>query len=171
MNLAAPSDGPEARAFVGFLARRTTKKSATARAKELNYNKSDDARQAKMLEARSREWANWNNFKAVTVLSPTEAAKCLMTHPDAEVIPTRWVDTLKSQPWEPDRHKARLVVRGDLEAEGNARTDSPTCSQPMFSLVLSVSASKRWRLRGGDITAAFLQGENITRTYHLQRWN
>ena len=48
-----------------------------------------------------------------------------MTHPDTEVIPMRWVDTLKSQPWEPDRHKARLVVRGDLEAEGNARTDSP----------------------------------------------
>ena len=90
-----------------------------------------------------------------------------MTRPDTEVIPMRWVDTLKSQPWEPDRHKARLVVRGDLEAEGNARTDSPTCSQPMFSLVLSVSASKRWRLREGDITAAFLQGENITRTLVL----
>ena len=56
--LAALPDGPEARAFVGFLARITTKKSATARAKELNYNKSDDARQSKMLEARSREWAN-----------------------------------------------------------------------------------------------------------------
>lgn len=55
---AALPDGPEARAFVGFLARITTKKSATARAKELNYNKSDDARQSKMLEARSREWAN-----------------------------------------------------------------------------------------------------------------
>ena len=119
------------------------------------------------MEARGREWANWNNFKAVTVLSPTEAAKYLIKHPTAEIIPTRWVDTLKSQPWEPDRHKARLVVRGDLEAEGNARTDSPTCSQPMFSLVVSVSAAKRWPLRGGDITAAFLQGENITRTLVL----
>ena len=148
-------DGPEARAFVAFLAGRTTKKSATARAKELNYNKSDETRQSKMLEARGREWANWNNLKAVTVLSPTEVAKHLLTHPDAQVIPTRWVDTLKSQPWELDRNKARLVVSGDLEAEGNAR------------LVLSLSAAKRWCLRGGDITAAFLQGENITRVLVL----
>ena len=107
-----------------------------------------------MLEARGHEWANWSNFKAVTVLSPKEAAKYLLTHPEAEVIPTRCVDTLKSQPWEPDR-------------QGNAKTDSPTCSQPMFSLVVSVSASKQWPRRGGDITAAFLQGENITRTLVL----
>jgi hypothetical protein len=160
-------DGPEARAFVAFLAGRTTKKSATARAKELNYNKSDETRQSKMLEARGREWANWHNFKAVPVLSPPEVAKYLLPHPDADVIPTRWVDTLKSQPWELDRNKARLVVSGDLEAEGNARTDSPRCSQPTFSLVLSVCAAKRWCLRGGDITAAFLQGENITRVLVL----
>ena len=33
----------------------------------------------------------------------------------------------------------------------------------MFSLVLNVSASTRWRLAGGDITATYLQRENITR--------
>ena len=149
-----PEHDAEGRGFWVFLARRTTKKSATARAKELSFAKSDAGRRLKILEARGREWLNWSNFKAVTVLTPEEATEYLMLHPDVEVIPTRWVDTLKSQPWEPDRHKARLVVRGDLESEGNARTDSPTCSQTMLSLTLSICAAKRWKLRGGDITAA-----------------
>ena len=37
----------------------------------------------------------------------------------------------------------------------------------MLSLTLSLAASRRWILFGGDITAAFLQGEEITRTLVL----
>ena len=136
----------QGRAFAAFLARRTSnKKSVAARQKELHYHKCDEKRQHGIKSARRKEWENWTNFQAVDVLNP-----------------------LKSQPWEADRHKARLVVRGDLERDGMARTDSPTCSQTMLSLVLSLAAAKGWRVKAGDITAAFLQGEVLTRTLVLR---
>ena len=156
----APS---ERSAFVGFLARRTKAKTNAARAKELHLNKSTPERKQKMLAARAKEWMNWTSFEATTVLPPAEAAKFLKEHPEVEVIPTRWVDTLKSEPWEEDRHKARMVVRGDLEKDSELRTDSPTCSQQMLSFTLALAAGRRWPVFGGDITAAFLQGESITR--------
>ena len=138
----------ERNAFVGFVERRTyaarrSPKTAAARAKELHLNKADPARRTKMLEARAKEWSNWVGFDATTVLSPEQAKQFLRDNPDTEVVPTRWVDTLKSQPWEEDRRKARMVVRGDH--------------------TLAFAASRRQPVQGGDITAAFLQGETITR--------
>ena len=64
------------------------KKSAAARSKELNFGKSDDVRQQKMLEARSKEWANWINFGAVEVISPDAAAQFTKDNPDVPIIPT-----------------------------------------------------------------------------------
>ena len=153
----------ERRAFSGFLARRVSKKSAAARSKELSIGKADPQRKVKMLAARAQEWSNWVNFHATEIIGASDAQEFLKANPHVDVIPTRWVDTLKSQPWEPDRHKARLVVRGDLERADGVRTDSPTCSQLMLSLTLSLAASRRWILHGGDITAAFLQGEELSR--------
>ena len=153
---------PPAQAFVGFLARRSPK-TAAARAKELHLHKAEPQRKLKMLEARAKEWANWTGFEATKVLSPSEAAEFRANNPEVGIIPTRWVDTLKSQPWEEDRHKARLVVRGDLEDSESLRTDSPTCSQGMLSYILAFAASRKKPIFGGDITAAFLQGERITR--------
>ncbi|CAE7892444.1 RE1 [Symbiodinium sp. KB8] len=124
-------------------AARRSPKTAAARAKELHLNKADPARRTKMLEARAKEWSNWVGFDATTVLSPEQAKQFLRDNPDTEVVPTRWVDTLKSQPWEEDRRKARMVVRGDH--------------------TLAFAASRRQPVQGGDITAAFLQGETITR--------
>ena len=144
-----------------------TNKSAAARAKELSLSKAEPARKVKMLEARAKEWSNWINFHATEIMGPLDAQQYLKENPHVEVIPTRWIDNLKSQPWEEDRHKARLVVRGDLERGDDLRTDSPTCSSLMLSLTLALAASRRWDIFGGDITAAFLQGENITRTLLL----
>ena len=102
------------------------------------------------------------------VLAPKEAAKFLAENPQSEIVPTRWVETDKAQPWEPPRYKARIVVRGDLEREGGTRTDSPTCSGTMLNVLLSYAASKRLRLHGGDITASFLQGEQMSRVLVLR---
>ena len=46
-------------------------------------------------EERSHEWANWTNFEATTVLIPAKAKEFLENSP--VVLPTRRVDTLKSQ--------------------------------------------------------------------------
>ena len=156
--------------WTGFEVRDVQLKETNAgqpRAKELSIGKADPQRKVKMLEARAQEWSNWINFHATEIMGPWDAREYLSANPHVEVIPTRWVDTLKSQPWELDRHKARLVVRGDLEKADGVRTDSSTCSQLMLSLTPSLAASRRWTLHGGDITAAFLQGEEITRTLIL----
>eukprot|EP00439_Symbiodinium_sp_Y106_P083488 s2461_g23.t1 len=102
--------------------------------------------------ARAKEWGNWQGFDAVDVISR----------------PMR-VDGNKAQPWEPPRFKSRIVVRGDLESGADdARTDSPTASSVMLNLLLSVIDNMEWKLRGGDITASFLQGDVIERVLLLR---
>ena len=157
------------RAFASFLARRTVnKKSAAARSKELNFKTATGEDKIGITKARSQEWKNWTGFDAVDVLNPNEAAAFLKANPEIKPVPTRWVDTNKAQPWEPKKYKARIVVRGDLEKDGGTRTDSPTCSNTMLNMTVSLAACKRWKLHGGDITASFLQGEEISRTLVLQ---
>ncbi|CAE7947914.1 RE2, partial [Symbiodinium sp. KB8] len=168
-NLAGESveeNGP--RVFNAFLARRVCKKSQAARSKELNYSKATGEQKEGMEAARRAEWRNWLGFDAVKVLGPDEAAKFMSENPQSEIVPTRWVETDKAQPWEQPRYKARIVVRGDLEREGGTRTDSPTCSGTMLNVLLSYAASKRLRLHGGDITASFLQGEQMSRVLVLR---
>ena len=58
------------------------------------------------------------------------------------------------------RAKARLVVRGynDEDALGNLDTASPTATRLARALLLSVSATLRWRGWSADVATAFLQG-------------
>ena len=60
------------------------------------------------------------------------------------------------------------MVRGDLESGAATRTDSPTCSATMLGLLLSFTANRGLKLRGGDITASFLQGEKLARVLLLK---
>ena len=59
---------------------------------------------------------------------------------------------------------ARLCARGDEESQPN-RTDCPTASKPALRTLLSVAASKGWKLI--DFTAAFLQGKDIERELYI----
>ena len=165
----ASTASTSSRAFGAFLAKRTVnKKSAAARAKELNFNKSEGKQREGIAQARGKEWNNWKDFDAVDVIPPSQVDAFLKEHSDIGVTPMRWVDTNKAQPWEEARYKSRIVVRGDLESgAADARTDSPTCSSLMLNFMLSTCASKRWKIRGGDITASFLQGEPMERTLIL----
>lgn len=60
------------------------------------------------------------------------------------------------------------MARGDLEKNNQLRTDSPTTSQLFLNLIVSYSASKKRGLKGGDISAAFLQGAGIQRKLVLK---
>ena len=155
------------RSFNAFLARRVNKKSAAARSKELNFKRAEGREKEGIQAARGKEWTNWKSFDAVEIIPPEKVDEMLAENPEAEVTPMRWVDTNKAQPWEDPRYKSRIVVRGDLEHGAATRTDSPTCSSTMLNVLLSYTANRRWRLRGGDITASFLQGELLTRTLLL----
>ena len=107
-------------------------------------------------------------FNAVKVIPPEEVDAFLQAHPEAEVLPTRWVDTNKAEVGEEEKLKSRLVVRGDLEEDGSLRTDSPTTSQLILNLIISFAAATGHRLRAGDFSAAFLQGATIARLLALR---
>ena len=69
----------------------------------------------------------------------------------------KWSKNLDGSP----RAKARLVVRGynDEDAlQGNLDTASPTATRLARSLLMSYSATKRWRGWSADVATAFLQG-------------
>lgn len=142
-----------------------TKKTGAGR--ELTFEKESAETQAKLIETRRKEWGNWTKYTDVKWLSEEQLAELKRDMPGLRVIPTRWVDVNKAEPNEEDILKSRLVVRGDLEDASKIRTDSPTCSTPMMSLSLILSACRDTDLWTGDISAAFLQGSKLDRTLVL----
>ena len=162
------------RDFDVFLARKAPKKKRQVGAgRELNYMKSEPHVQKALNETRLKEWNSWKQFQAAYVLPPGPAQDQFMAdNPDLVVIPSRWVDTDKSEDPTNPAYKSRLVARGDLEKtkDGNqaVRTDSPTSSQLFLHTIISYSVCKKRLLRGGDISAAFLQGTKIKRKLALK---
>ena len=154
--------------LLGFMARRTPKRYVKKKAgsREFNYKKEPEDLQKRIDVAREKEWGNWMNFDACEVIEPELAAAFKSKHPGVQVVPTRWVDINKAQEGEPEQLKSRLVVRGDLERSaqhGEVRTDSPTASHLMLSLILTFASCFELVLHAGDITAAFLQGLGLAR--------
>ena len=54
--------------------------------------------------------------------------------------------------------KARLVARGN-----EVRTDSPTIGKPTLRIQFALAAQHGWKVECSDVTAAFLQGEKLSR--------
>merc|ERR1712110_972645 len=69
----------------------------------------------------------------------------------------RWVITTKSA----GQLKARLVVQGFTDPDlGRLRREAPTASRRARNTFFALTASLGFRLRKGDVTAAFLQGDH-----------
>ena len=135
-------------------------------AKELNYGRADDSLKERIDAARSKEWNNWVGFDACEVIPSEQAQQFLAKNPGTQVVPTRWVDINKARQGEPEQLKSRLVVQGDLEKsaqDGGVRTDSPTVSHLMLSILLTFASCHALMLHCGNITAAFLQGLGLAR--------
>ena len=139
---------------------------------EINCNKSDNDVKKALDQTRRKEWNSWKQFQVAKVLPPgKEQDDFLAANPDLVVIPSRWVDIDKSEDPSKAENKSRLVERGDLEKSPSTnpvRTDSPTSSQLFLHTIISCSVCKKQKLRGGDISAAFLQGTRIKRKLALK---
>ena len=135
--------------------------------RELNFDREQPHVQQKLLETRRKEWANWQNYTDGYWIIRSDLEAMKQKDPSLKVIPTRWVDVDKSEDPDDPQLKSRLVVRGDLEDASQMRTDSPTCSMLMLSLVLAMSACRDSDLLSGDISAAFLQGSKLDRVLVL----
>ena len=168
------------RHFIAFLARRQSMfflgdafpRRNVKLNREINYKKSDPDVQHALDQTRRKEWNNWKQFQAAHVLPPgKEQDEYLAANPDLVVIPSRWVDTDKSEDPSKPEYKSRLVARGDLEKSSSTspvRTDSPTSSQLFLHTIISFSVCKKKKVGGGDISAAFLQGTQIKRKLALK---
>ena len=87
---------------------------------------------------------------------------------DQDVISSKWVLTEKQKEDGSSFMKARLVARGYEEDSSGRRTDSPTCSKQSLRMLFTVASSMSWELNSIDITAAFLQGNDIERDVFIQ---
>lgn len=143
---------------------RTQKKGA---GRELVYGRESEQVRGQLDQTREKEWSNWKKYTDGVWIDRSEYEKMKNDDPSLRIIPTRWVDVNKAEEGEADQFKSRLVVRGDLEDASKLRTDSPTCSTTLLSLVLSLAACRDTDLWTGDISAAFLQGSKLDRTLIL----
>ena len=148
------------------------KKSLEKRGKLINYNKVDTAIQKLMMEARLKEWNNYKSFKAVRVISEKEARD--LVDLGAEELPTQWIETDKNEtlrftdPSLPYKAKARLVAMGNFSKQFG-RTDSPTADNESIYFVFSFAASKKLKVKSGDLDHGYFQGEKLTRPLVLRQ--
>ena len=82
------------------------------------------------------------------------------------VVSLRWVITEKVVEGK-KKVKARLVARGFEEDTSEMRKDSPTCSREAVRLTVALASSNRWQCHSLDVTAAYLQGNDIDREIYV----
>ena len=83
-----------------------------------------------------------------------------------ERLSSRWIMTDKSTDIE-KKVKARLVCRG-FEESVKVQADSPTGSKETLHMLLSIAATKEWKVKSGDVKNAYLQGEALDRDVFME---
>ena len=130
-------------------------------------------------DAELRQWEEHVEHAALLPLSVEDSRKVLREKPD-RVLNSRFAyrDKLWSRRREqPDigwKHKARLVISGhrDPDLLSGLPTHAPTISRQGILLLLQILASnlsKGWKGFAGDVTAAFLCGEELQRELYLRQ--
>ncbi|CAK0867695.1 unnamed protein product [Prorocentrum cordatum] len=81
----------------------------------------------------------------------------------SDVLKTRWVLTWKKdEATGGSRAKARLVVLGYQDPRlGEEPVASPTMTRRARNMIFQLTAMKKWKLKKGDVKAAFLQGKGM----------
>ena len=82
------------------------------------------------------------------------------------IILSTWAVVFKGTPQD-GFYKARLCARGDLEKD-SFRTDSPTAKKNSIRLLLTIAASKGWKIKTIDYANAFCQGEALDREVYFR---
>ena len=150
-----------------------SKKEKKALDKEIPYSKIAESDKQAYLEAEAKEWQSWLDYDAVQPLSVEESQEILRTKRE-RVLKCRFVYRNKhaglvdaaGNPL-PLKPKARLCVQGQHDPDcmsGLVKLDAPTVQHTSFMLFLHLVVSYGWIdfLRNGDISSAFLQGEETT---------
>ena len=105
-------------------------------------------------DAKLKELQRWSEYDVFEVV-PDNGEK---------TVDTRWVVTEKTSQDGTSVIKARLVAKGFQEpSKLSIRKDSPTALKTSLRLATTYIASQGWDVKSFDISAAFLQGEEIGR--------
>jgi hypothetical protein len=132
---------------------------------EVNFRKLNPSDKKLFEKAMQKEWNSWVENKVTTI------CKSKGISPE-RIIKARWVLVWKKSSDPDDKQKtpkARLVLVGWQDPElGKIATDSPTLRKESKSMVLSICASKHWKLWGADIKTAFFVRRPISQRYLLQ---
>ena len=138
---------------------------AKQRRVEVSFRKLTKDEQQLFTKAMQKEWNSWIENRVVSLCRSRGI-------PTERIIRARWVLTWKSSSDPDDRKKtpkARLVLVGWQDPElGKIATDSPTLRKETKNLILSLCASRKWRLWGADIKTAFLSGDPSTRDIYFR---
>ena len=153
---------------------------------EVNLKQLNESDRAKFDAAMAKEWASWQKFSAVEVLTEQQVRELPA---DAQVVGTRWVHTDKNSKPRlmaealskrtgktkeqikkeyPFEAKSRLVVQGNQEDDNTIRSDSPTASLLSFNLVCFVAVINNWIVWACDASTAYLQSKGISRLLILR---
>ena len=138
---------------------------AKQRRVEVNFKKLNPQDKKLFEGAMHKEWNSWVENKVTSICSSRGI-------PPERIIKARWVLVWKKSSDPDDRSrtpKARLVLVGWQDPElGKIATDSPTLRKESKGLVLSICASKHWKLWGADIKTAFLSGDPTSRDIYFK---
>ena len=138
---------------------------------------------SKFDKSMAKEWASWQKFGAVEVLSKEQVRQL---PEDVQVIGTRWVHTDKNAKprllanylLSKRTRKSKEQIRREFPFEAkivqgcqdpqNIHSDSPTASLLAFNLVCAVAVMKGWLVTACNASKAYLQSEGISRLLSLK---
>ena len=153
---------------------------------EVNLKQLSPEDRAKFDASMAKEWASWQKFSAVEVLSEEQVAALPK---DVQIVGTRWVHTDKNSKPRlmaealskrtgktkeqirkefPFEAKSRLVVQGNQEDGNSIRSDYPTASLLSFNLVCVIAVLNNWIIWACDASTAYLQSQGISRLLILR---
>ena len=136
--------------FVGALKRRAV---------EVHEKHLTPSERQQFQEAKEAEVRNFVAAKAFEALPPE-------LKPDrSQAIGMRWLLTWKLKEDGERKAKARAILQGYQDPSYEHRaTTTPVMTRMTRQLLLHEAARKRWRVRKGDVTGAFLQGREYPQT-------
>ncbi|CAE7470136.1 RE2 [Symbiodinium sp. CCMP2592] len=174
-----PSQVPAANETYMMKLAKTPRGREKALEKEIPWSLIPPEQQENFRQAEWKQWTEHVEHDALEPLSVTESREITKTKP-GRILGSRFAyrDKLwsrrRAQPdvgWKP---KARLVIGGhrDPDLTEGLATHAPTISRQGIHLLFQILASnlsKGWRGFAGDVTAAFLCGEDLSRELYLRQ--
>ena len=148
--------------------------------KEIPWSSIPEEEKPAFRKAEEVQWREHLERQALEPVSVEASQEILRTRPE-RVLPSRFAYRDKAfakrrlDPTIPWRHKSRLVVGGHVDpdiASGKLKTSAPTVSRAGILSLLQICSSRLsegWTASAGDITSAFLNGEELQRELYIRQ--